>query len=714
MVIPADSRRLSSPLRPPEPTGLLPDLTVLVALLLGLWSLDGAPATEPARALLGTGLCVLVGAALSRMALARGLRALEDDDPMMAEAAVRWTVTWPFVAWIAALWVFEWGGWVTYGVPRVFWLARFAVLFTPALVVFAVGWGGRAQLQAKVILRRGGVPMPAGTAVAIMRELKRNAIIFVPLLAVLGITEGAWVAGELGVESLRTLSLWREAMPLIDIALMFALLAVALPLIPRIFARILKATPLEPGMLRTTLERCAESIDLRYHDIMVWRTGGRVFNAMVVGFTPGTRTIFITDGLLNVMPEEELIAVFFHEAGHAKRQHLLLFLVSFFSLSLLFVAANGPLTALGIHPGLQIVLHLALIWFGLLGWVSRRFERESDIFGSKHASVLEPDATPLVVPGLPAPLPRGAALMMRALERIRTIVGRGGSHRHGTVEERVAYVADYATDPDTRLRFQRDRRNLLIGLMALVALAVGATILGLPTEMARAESHVEAKNGLRAYEKAWRLAHGRTTAEVEAAPAKWREDYMGFRSAGHRLAGFEDAQSRALRIRHVYNAADTAQHGLRDHGAARTDFEETLRLIEALPQAERNERFFSLLAFYSHIELGRLAAWAYADAPPGSDERDLGETNRHLEAARELKLRALEDDRSFTEKRRALVAERLRLLVATKELARGEREVARKALVKLAQLGGGSTEWEDQDSIEIAEEAERELARMRR
>ena len=120
----------------------------------------------------------------------------------------------------------------------------------------------------------------------------------------------------------------------------------------------------------------------------------------------------------------------------------------------------------------------------------------------------------------------------------------------------------------------------------------------------------------------------------------------------------------------------------------------------------------SLLAFYSHVHLGRLAAWDYGALPEGSEDRDLGETLDHAHAARVLKEQALDGAPAISARTRALLGERLRLLDATYEAARGETAEARKALVKLAQIGSGSATWEDQEAVEIAEDARAELKRL--
>jgi Zn-dependent protease with chaperone function len=683
---------------------LLPDLTVLVALLVGLMSLEGR-SPDPLYSLAGTLLCVIVGGALSRMALVRGLRALEADEPLVAEVSTRWTVLWAFLAWMACIFLFDWGAWVAGEVPRLWWLGRVLILYLPALLSFGVGWVARARLEAAIVSRRGGVPLRTDPFAAVFRALRRNSIVILPLLVLDGISEGIWVLGELDVGPMRRIAMWQDAMPLFSVGLMMAIVVLALPVIPRLFVRALRAEPLEDGRLRTVLQRGADSIGLHYRDIMLWRTGGRVFNAMVVGFTPGTRLIFLSDGLVKALTEEETVAVFFHEAGHAKRWHLPLFLVMFFSISLLFYAASPAFSAWGFSPFMQVLLQLAVYWFVLLGWVSRRFERESDVYGARHAGLLSPDAPPLDVPGLPRPLPHGAALMMRALKRIRTIVGTSFSHRHGAIEDRVSYVAAHATDPDVRASFVRSRRSLLAGIGALVAAAVAATAWRLPIEFAQAEAHVAYMDGYEAYRSAWTLEReGNDGSRVSAA---WAEAYAHFDTAARRLAPMDDEQARRRRIRYRFQAAETALHGMRDTARAETDFRRTLDLLDT-PGAAGPD--VSTVRFETHVALGRLTAWRHGAGEEGEAGEAIAEAERHLAAAR-----STDTERHVTgidPEAAELARERLRLLVATIDGARGEVELARSSLRKLAQLDRGAKTWEHHAWMELADDARRELERL--
>ena len=686
---------------------MLPDLSFLIALLLGISVLDGTPA-DPARSLLGSLSCMLVGGALVRISANRGLRALEEEDLLGAGISSRWCALWPLAAWVAAIWGFEWGSWVNTAVPRLWWLTRYVVLLAPALVVFGVSWAARAEIEAGILARRGGIAPAVSARAAIQRGLRRNSMILVPLLVVIGLTEGVWVAGQLGVEPLRLAALWLESMPLLDLGLMIALVLLALPWIPAIFAKALHAEPLAPGRQRALLEEAARAIGLRYKDILVWRTGGRVLNAMVVGFTPGTRTIFMTDGLLEAMSADETLAVFFHEAGHAKKQHLWLFFLAFFGLSLLFYAVRVPLAQAGVPEELQIALQLGIIWFGLLGWMSRRFEREADIYGAEHAAILDPDAPDLPLPGLPVSLPRGPALMVRALDRIRQIMGYTGSHRHGSVEDRMAYVTQYAIDPDVRLGFKQAMHRLKLAILALLVLGVGLAAWSAPGEVARAGARVESSEGMRAYEQALKRKHSDRAAEVERAPEAWRLAYDHFARAVERLEGRDDIESRALRMQASWNAGDTALHGLRDPKLAKTWFEKVLAgLDEWKPGGARA----ALYRFHCHIDLGRIAAWEYAALPPGDPGRVQDAMTAHLDEAQRLRRLPIAQDPVLVEERGPYLDERLRLLSATIEAARGETAIARQALTPLAALRGGPKGLE-KEFVELAEDAKRELARL--
>ena len=53
-----------------------------------------------------------------------------------------------------------------------------------------------------------------------------------------------------------------------------------------------------------------------------WDTGSTQFNAMVAGFVPPIRTLFLSDRLLDELPTSQIAMVVLHEAAHLKRRHV--------------------------------------------------------------------------------------------------------------------------------------------------------------------------------------------------------------------------------------------------------------------------------------------------------------------------------------------------------------------------------------------------------
>jgi Zn-dependent protease with chaperone function len=486
---------------------LLPDLSLLVALVFGLSALGGEP-KGVAFTLAGVVGSVIAGLAWIRMAADRGVVAVAEDDPAGAAAAVRSTSLAPLVAWAACIGVFGWGALVADVVPRVAWLGRHAVLFLPAAVLFASGWVARARIESAVRASRG-VPGPAPSPLqAVRQHVRRNALALLPLFVLVGLFEAFHVLGELGVPGVAQASRWVETLPLLSLAVSMTLLTLLSLLLPRLLRRVFHTAPLAAGDLRALLERAAHAMRLRYRELVVWNTGGRFPNALVVGLTGRTRMIFVTDVLVEKLPPEEVLAVFAHEAGHAKRHHLPLYLVVFFAFALLFDSLTSALLERGVPHWMLLALQLAFVWFGLVGWLSRRFEREADVYGADHATVAIPDPGPVVLPGASRPLPYGAALLVRALDRVARLTGHARSFRHGSIEDRIRYVASYATDPEARREFRRQRRGLYVVIAAFALAALGVAVVELPRQVRLASA------GIRADEA---LTRHREAADVRAA-----------------------------------------------------------------------------------------------------------------------------------------------------------------------------------------------------
>src|SRR5439155_7285007 len=99
---------------------------------------------------------------------------------------------------------------------------------------------------------------------------------------------------------------------------------IGLPLVIRL---VLGLRPLPEGPLRDRLLAASRRLNFRASDILLWNTRNGMANAMVIGLLPWLRYVVFTDRLIEEFPEEEVEAVFGHEIGHIRHQHMLYYLV---------------------------------------------------------------------------------------------------------------------------------------------------------------------------------------------------------------------------------------------------------------------------------------------------------------------------------------------------------------------------------------------------
>src|SRR6202012_830175 len=148
--------------------------------------------------------------------------------------------------------------------------------------------------------------------------------------------------------------------------------------------------------LRDRLERLAARFGFRFTDILLWGTDNSVFNAVVTGALPRFRYVLLSDALVEHLDEHEVAAVFGHEMGHVRHRHLasfgLFFLGSLGVMALVSQLTDGTATLLGASPGSgqawvevaksAAVLGVVGVYYWLVfGLLSRRFERQADVFG---------------------------------------------------------------------------------------------------------------------------------------------------------------------------------------------------------------------------------------------------------------------------------------------------------------------------------------------
>ncbi len=256
---------------------------------------------------------------------------------------------------------------------------------------------------------------------------------------------------------------------------------------------------LPDGPLRTRLEKLSAGINLGFRDILVWRSGGMVVNAAVMGLVAPLRYVLLSDAMLTSMTEDQISAVFGHEAGHVKHRHIQFF-VLFGILGTLIVSgimelalrwgdrASGPAALNLDEVSLIGFAGTVLVWGVGFGWISRRFERQADLFGARcatppHEGCLQPCS--VHDPGHAPPgdsyrvCATGAQMFVSALDRVAVLNGipkKERSWRHSSIASRIELLGRLAGDPAGARRFQR--RIVAIKWTMAIGCVVGLLIAG--------------------------------------------------------------------------------------------------------------------------------------------------------------------------------------------------------------------------------------------
>jgi len=340
------------------------------------------------------------------------------------------------------------------------------LILTPVLLPLVLGWAAFYEVEQALQTRLAGGDRPqtrdaTRRQYVVLHVRHYLGVLLVPVLVLLAVQD----AFELIAPG------WLEGPAAAVVHL--GPLVVLFVLFPVLLRHVWDTRPLPPGRLRQRLEGVARRSGFRARQILVWQTGGMVVNAAVTGFVPFFRYVFLTDGLLGRLSEEEIEAVFGHEVGHIRHRHLLLRVAAMFaplSLWLLvleglpetaaqlqdWISAAGPM--LKVPMGLIALGAMALYMLLVFGCYSRLLEFQADLFA---CGSLEPH------PEGQAPV----ATFISALEKLAAANGTDRNTRswqHASVARRVGFLARVAGDPIFQRRFQRQVRLLGVLILAVV------------------------------------------------------------------------------------------------------------------------------------------------------------------------------------------------------------------------------------------------------
>ena len=598
---------------------MMPLLSILIALMLGLLYPglypDGPPFDPLGAVLVFVGV-IFAGQVMVRRAV-RQVMAAERPSPaplLSALAQQRLLV----VAGFAILVYFcHWPAVVrTLGIDHWLLLDELVILLPFAALLFfsfLTAWSGEHALGLHEFRRWEYVNF----------QVRQFLFPIAPIFAFLALNDLVDIGSRSGNETIATAKIVSESYPFVSWVFFAVMLFALYCLMPFVMRWLWKLEPLPEGELRDRLMEFSRRENFRARELLVWPTGGNVINAAVIGLTARFRYVLMTDALIERLSIDEVEAVFAHEVGHAKHNHLLKFFLFILGhmvlMGLIWISFQAELATILGSSIFRIMLFMIggiLLWFGvLMGFISRRFEQQADVFGA-----LATGRAHGVTDGDPDEHPFVRALTQIAMQMgdIREMKG----WRHFSLGSRIEFIGRFLTEPDERRRYRRRIAGLLVfffGLLGTIGVLGAATVPKqirdgrISQAMAWAawlEGEGRTEEAERELHRANQLAidAGRIPAPVDpvlSQPELWQDMNRRFDSARSENLGF------AERLGHMRELAiGYLQLGM--PGAARATLDEIFILtgpitLPAMYEAQLLELMGLALAAEGHPKGARMA-----------------------------------------------------------------------------------------------------------
>ena len=363
----------------------------------------------------------------------------------------------------------------------------------PAVLAWTLLWWAQYPVERALRERRAMLNVNTASPVFIpptmgeyLRDNIRTHILFtlLPILAVFGLRDAALLVVQQAGYPVN---------PAWEVAISLSAALVVLLGSPIMLTRILPTQPLPPSPLRARLDAFCRRRRLRFADIRLWRTHGMVANAAVMGILPPARYLIVSDLIVESMPNEQVEAIFAHEAGHVVHHHLLwlgLTVVTY----MLASATLGEviMSHLQLLPGIRtlpeglmsILIGLPLFWL-IFGTVSRQLERQADVFSARimqqrhdlpHDDLTQPSRhLQDTYVGEHGALVTAAALQHVAL--INDINPASGEWLHGSIHSRMQFLRSMGEVPGHTARFDHHMHRLYF-IIAILAAGFGGWAIG--------------------------------------------------------------------------------------------------------------------------------------------------------------------------------------------------------------------------------------------
>jgi Zn-dependent protease with chaperone function len=252
------------------------------------------------------------------------------------------------IAWSIDLFMFTWLQYVQLVLGEQFLLVQFAALL-PVILSLSLLWWMTSPIKNRLAW--------------ISHRLRLDVLLlFIPLFILWGIREvvSVYYTAEVGGD-----------------AMFFAVIALII-FSPLVIRAILSAKTITDRHLESLILIVAQRAGIRKANVLVWNTHMILMNAFAIGIIFQPKTVVLTDKLLNLLSQNELLAVVRHEFAHHRYWHLAFLIVGMFSTILwtdLLAKSVGIDTSLGY---IQIIQLLCVIFVFVL--LTRTFEEQADAY----------------------------------------------------------------------------------------------------------------------------------------------------------------------------------------------------------------------------------------------------------------------------------------------------------------------------------------------
>ena len=370
------------------------------------------------------------------------------------------------ILWLAAAagvaYGLDWAQLVRYNwhMEHVF-LADELLIMLPVLLPLLLSWTAFYDADRAILTRHvaANAPPPITRARYVAVHARHYlGIVLVPLLVILAVQDGVKLLAPQLLEGEYALAVFVPAL---------AILLAAFPLLLRF---VWQTRPLPAGPLRNRLEATAHRAGVGLRDILIWETNSLAVNAAVAGFFPQLRYVFLTDGLLEMLSDEEIEAVLGHELGHIHHRHLLMRIIAMLApLGLWLLLAQTfpqwvdkaiaevefwvgqPAIILGLAVVAIVGIHAVVIF----GMFSRMLEKQADLFGYRGLVNEFGDES--------------VDIYLQTLEKLGAASGNRNrwSWQHGSIADRTKFLSLATQSRKSELCFLRRIRVLGSLLAAL-------------------------------------------------------------------------------------------------------------------------------------------------------------------------------------------------------------------------------------------------------